>query len=158
MQKVEKSIDNKSIVILISDNLHLDANNKETIKTVSDNLERGVIYIFITSDSPKNVDNIQRCKQIHARQNGLSINMITDNVIRRRTLDNILIIIDPKNGVNSFLQLPVGTEEWWVKLDKEHTDQVVSNIHTYIRSDDIKTVYGFDPSEKFKATFSPITK
>ena len=158
LQDLEKSVDDKSLVILITDNMHLDANNQPTIETVSNNLNRGVEYIFITSYAPENNGNIQRCKQLYARQDNVSINLMPSQTIRRRTLDNILIITDPKNGVSAYLQIPVGAEEWWAKLDDEHTTQVLENVHTYIRSDDLKNIYGFDPVDRYKAAFAPVSK
>lgn len=93
LQSVERAVAEDSTVILITDNRNLDANETETIETVSKNLARGVSYLMITSDTPENARNIMRCKQIHSSRENISINTLPDLIVRRRTLDNILVFL-----------------------------------------------------------------
>ncbi len=154
LHTVESRASDGSTIFVISDNLFLDAQNNETIETVSRNLKRGIKYAFITSDSPANAENIQLCIRRHENSPNLSVSTLPELVIRRRTLDNILVILDKRGTDSAYIQLPVGSEKWWAKLDQEHTAQVISNLHSYVRNENLSLKSGFDLLDYFRDAFS----
>ncbi len=150
LMMVEESVSNDAIIYIITDNLYLDTENKETVRMVSDNLKRNVIYIFITSDSEKNKKCVCELAELHARSENRSIVTVSENLMRARTLGNVMIISDPKKGgLGAYMQLPVGGESWWIKLDEDRTNQAFDNIQGFLRDSATRVRDGFDPLVRF---------
>lgn len=132
LSKIESKALKNSTIYLISPDMQNDARNPATIKCVSENLSRGINYIFLTrNDGPSSKRNVEMVQQRYAHwEKGVSI-VIANDLFDALPTYNILIIENDFNGeLRVFVELPIfdfsiekSKRCFWVETDTQFANR-----------------------------------
>lgn len=126
LSEVESTIQNGSVVYVVTPDLHNDARENETINTIKKNLRRECSYIYVTKDndarSKTNAAMVQ--KNLASYGNQVTI-YITNEFFEHLPTYNILILERDQEGhLRVFVELPVAVHKndqdvrvLWVEAD-----------------------------------------